>query len=176
MELRRCTACAAPKPISEFHRRGTGYQTWCKACRKSHDAAYHAGRRSLRLAQKRERVEYLVAWMREVKSQPCTDCRCRFHPAAMTFDHLPGTMKRGDVADLIRGGCIGLARAELVKCEIVCANCHAIRTYLRREEARALLGAKYPTAIAELGAPYASSVVADRTAQRWSNPVFEGAR
>jgi len=176
VELRRCTACGALKPLTEFHRRGTGYQTWCKACRKSHDAAYHAGRRSLRLVQKRGRIEFLVAWMREVKSQPCTDCRGRFHPAAMTFDHLPGTMKRGDVADLIRRGCIGLARAELAKCEIVCANCHAVRTFLRREAARALLGAKDSPAIAELAAPYAISVLADRIAKRWISPALELAR
>ena len=55
----------------------------------------------------------------------------------MTFDHLPGSTKRGHVADLIRHGCFGLAQAELAKCEIVCSNCHAVRTYLRREQARA---------------------------------------
>ena len=159
-DLRRCTACGTLKPLSEFHRRRAGHQTWCKACRKSHDATYHAGRRALRLAQKRARIDLLVGWMREVKSQPCTDCGGRFHPAAMTFDHLPGTMKRGDVADLVRRGCTGLARAELAKCEIVCANCHALRTYLRREGARALSGAKDSAAIAELAYPYASSVVA----------------
>jgi hypothetical protein len=87
--------------------------------------------------------------MRDRKSQPCADCGGEFHPAAMTFDHLPGSTKRGHIADLIRHGCIGLARAELVECEIVCSNCHAVRTYVRREQARALCVPRDSTLIAE---------------------------
>ena len=56
----------------------------------------------------------------------------------MTFDHRPGTTKVGDLATLARSGCTGLFEAELAKCDLVCANCHAIRTYLRREQERAL--------------------------------------
>jgi hypothetical protein len=87
------------------------------------------------MAQKRVRIARLVDWMRAEKSRPCTDCGGRFHPAAMTFDHLPGSDKRLDVANLIRRGSIGLARIE-AKCEVVCANCHAVRTFVRREQTR----------------------------------------
>lgn len=163
---RRCTLCGVLKPLAEFHRRGTGYQTWCKVCRKGYDARYHAGRRTLRIAQKRERVGYLVAWMRDLKSQPCADCGGRFHPAAMTFDHLPGTTKRAHIADLIRHGSIGLARAEIAKCEIVCANCHAVRTYLRRAQARAVSEAQAGPAIAKPVTPfvYLSVITANQVA------------
>jgi hypothetical protein len=54
----------------------------------------------------------------------------------MTFDHLPGTNKRSDIATLVRRTSIALAREEIAKCELVCANCHAVRTYERREEQR----------------------------------------
>lgn len=73
--------------------------------------------------------------MRELKSRPCADCGLVFHPAAMEFDHLPGTIKRLDIASLVRRGSIGLARMEVEKCEVVCANCHAVRTFRRRTEA-----------------------------------------
>ena len=132
----RCRLCDIVKPVTEFHRRGPGYLFWCKSCRKTYDAAYHHERRDIRMAQKRERITRLVDWMRQLKSQPCMDCGARFHPAAMSFDHLPGTQKRSDIATLVKRGCIGLARLEIAKCEIVCANCHAVRTYLRREERR----------------------------------------
>ena len=65
------------------------------------------------------------------------DCRGTFHPAAMTFDHRPGTEKVADLATLAGRGLTGLFERERAKCDVVCANCHAIRTYRRREEARA---------------------------------------
>lgn len=131
--LRRCSMCRVVRHITEFHRRGSGFQWWCKSCRRSHDSAYHAKTRPLRLLQKREAKRRLAAWVDDLKTtQPCVDCGKSFHPAAMTFDHLPGTTKRGEVSDLVKSGCTRLAREEIAKCDLVCANCHAVRTHLRR--------------------------------------------
>jgi len=88
------------------------------------------------MAGKRRREAELVAWMRAVKSRPCADCGEQFHPAAMTFDHLPGTTKRSNLASLVARSSIKVARDEIAKCEVVCANCHAVRTYERRERGR----------------------------------------
>jgi hypothetical protein len=57
----------------------------------------------------------------------------------MAFDHLPGSSKRLEIANLVRRGSIGVARSEIAKCEVVCANCHAVRTFLRREQAQAAI-------------------------------------
>jgi hypothetical protein len=124
--------CGVEKAMTEFHRRGDGYQRWCKSCRRAYDAAYYKATQDLRRLQRRERGERLVALMRELKTAPCMDCGQRFHPVAMTFDHRPGTTKVRDLATLARRGCTGLFYAELKKCDLVCANCHAIRTLLRR--------------------------------------------
>jgi hypothetical protein len=53
----------------------------------------------------------------------------------MSFDHLPGTVKRLDISSLVRRGSIGLARTEIAKCEVVCSNCRAVRTFDRRTRA-----------------------------------------
>jgi hypothetical protein len=125
-------------PADMFHRRGaTGRMVWCKPCKKAYDAVYHARHRNRVLAQKRGRELELLAWMRARKNAPCVDCGGTFHPAAMTFDHLPGAAKRSDVATLARRGSIASIRAEIEKCELVCANCHAVRTFTRREAAKA---------------------------------------
>lgn len=130
---RRCTLCGVEKLLSEFHRRREGHQWWCKACRRAYDAKYHARTRALRIRQMRERKRRLAEWLYELKtSQPCIDCRGRFHHSAMTFDHLPGRAKRDDVSNLVHRGCSKLARDEISKCDVVCANCHAVRTFLRR--------------------------------------------
>lgn len=64
----------------------------------------------------------------------CTDCGYAGHPAALDFDHLPGTEK---VRDIKSGKQLGWAalQAEVAKCEVVCANCHRIRTVTRLAEA-----------------------------------------
>ena len=134
---RTCTACKVTKPLSEFHRRGDGYQWWCKDCRRAWDAAYHERTRPIRLSQKRERMQSLVDWMRELKSsRPCTDCGRWFHHAAMGFDHLPGTTKRSEISTLLYSGYRQVLLDEIAKCELVCTNCHAIRTFMREAERR----------------------------------------
>jgi len=92
--------------------------------------------------------------MRELKDNPCVDCGGRFHPVAMTFDHRPGTAKVNDLATLAPRGCAGLFEEELAKCDLVCANCHAVRTYLRREEARATRRGGSPPSISDPAARY----------------------
>lgn len=73
--------------------------------------------------------------MRRLKSSRlCADCGGQFHPAAMTFDHLPGTTKRSEVSALLQSGYRKVLLDEIAKCELVCANCHAVRTFLRRSE------------------------------------------
>ena len=138
ISLRPCGRCGGWLPVDQFHRRGaTGYIAWCKSCRKAHDAKYHARNRDHLIAQKRRRLDGIVAWMRAQKDKPCMDCGGTFHPAAMTFDHPPGADKRDDIATLAKRTSIASVRAEIEKCELVCANCHAVRTFNRREAAKA---------------------------------------
>ena len=63
---------------------------------------------------------------------PCADCGKTYAPGAMEFDHLPGYEK---IADLSKTRSFGLAEFidEVKKCDIVCANCHRIRTAVRHE-------------------------------------------
>jgi hypothetical protein len=107
-------------------------RAWCKPCRKGYDAAYFRAERPRVMATKRKRWTQLVEWYNELKaSSPCVDCGQHFHHAAMTWDHLPGNEKRADVSNLRRISRRAVLR-EIEKCELVCANCHAVRSYERR--------------------------------------------
>ena len=59
------------------------------------------------------------------------DCGGSFPPVCMDFDHVRGE-KLFNIGSEARGG-VGWERilAEVAKCELVCANCHRIRTYNR---------------------------------------------
>ena len=131
--VKTCGRCGAVRPVDAFHRRGAGHQAWCKSCVREWDAAYHQRKRPIRYAQRRLRHKQMLAWLSDFKSsRPCADCGAFFHPAAMTFDHLPGKTKRGDVSDLLCHGFRRQGLEEIAKCELVCANCHAVRTFVRR--------------------------------------------
>lgn len=54
---------------------------------------------------------------------------------AMQWDHLPGTEKLGEISGRLARRARGLILSEIAKCELVCANCHAIRTYQRLQRA-----------------------------------------
>jgi hypothetical protein len=77
------------------------------------------------------------AWLDAYKVRSgCVDCGYNTHPRALDFDHI-GTDKTGDVGRLAHSR-IAWPRllAEIAKCEVVCANCHRIRTYERERHTR----------------------------------------
>ena len=49
----------------------------------------------------------------------------------MQWDHLPGFKKRGDISSDFWGRREDDILREIAKCELVCTNCHAIRTFRR---------------------------------------------
>lgn len=63
----------------------------------------------------------------------CVDCGYNEHHAALEFDHLPGFTKTKTVASLMYSAW-DVIQAEIDKCEVVCSNCHSVRTYERRQQ------------------------------------------
>ena len=68
----------------------------------------------------------------------CEMCGYNAHPSALQFDHIdPATKyrtKSGKVvhpSDMIKGGRYSLETilAEIRKCRVLCANCHAVHTH-----------------------------------------------
>lgn len=69
----------------------------------------------------------------DAKSKPCKDCGTQYPPYVMQFDHVRGE-KFFDVAMAAGRLRVGYEKlkAEIAKCDVVCANCHAVRTHNRR--------------------------------------------
>jgi DNA-directed RNA polymerase subunit M/transcription elongation factor TFIIS len=77
------------------------------------------------------RYARLKAIVVAAKSVPCAGCGEVYPYWIMQFDHLDGDNKKADVSYLVRSGSEEALMRELEKCEPVCANCHADRTYRR---------------------------------------------
>ena len=81
---------------------------------------------------KRQR-DRLIAEIQALKhNKPCTDCGVPYPFYVMHFDHLED--KVAGISILMRRGSSAQVRAEIAKCELVCANCHAIRTWNRSQQ------------------------------------------
>jgi hypothetical protein len=113
----------------------------CAVCHRRRTRLSHRRNLATRARSRApETRRHRLRWRRQarvlnaMRRVPCYDCGRRYPPWAMDFDHRPGETKRAVVTQMI--GRSGLARifAEAAKCDIVCANCHRRRTFLRRSQ------------------------------------------
>jgi hypothetical protein len=80
---------------------------------------------------RKRRTNWRLAGMIKIASG-CIDCGYAAHAEALQFDHT-GDDKKGNVSDLIRSDYSWTTIVnEINKCEVRCANCHAVRTSQRK--------------------------------------------
>lgn len=120
--------CAAPECDRDSFKRGY--------CNKHYKRVYRYGDPHTTLRAPTESVtrDERIEWVKQYKlTQGCADCGYNSHHAALDFDHRPGTTK---VRDIKSGKTFGWAalQEEVAKCDVVCANCHRVRTYDRIRE------------------------------------------
>lgn len=159
--LRRCQTCKVKKSLADFHRHAGlphGRQYRCKAC-----LAVKARTPEHRAAQReygRQRYARACEIFHQIKSQPCMDCGGTFPHYVMEFDHPDRSIKTGNISQMIGGGSYANMRkvlAEVEKAQLVCANCHRIRTHQQMERGewpigRPRIGAPEPSQQADFGA------------------------
>lgn len=80
-------------------------------------------------ASQARRRKTLRAIIQDAKARPCVDCGVQYPPYVMDFDHRDPSGKSASVGEMV--GRTSLARmvAEIAKCDVVCANCHRVRTH-----------------------------------------------
>lgn len=133
--MKTCSKCREIKSTTEFNRnagRKDGLQTFCRDCSKSEYKKYYQGNpkeKDRLIKSNKVSNAKKLEWLRSLKDIPCKDCGQTFPPYVMDFDHL-GDKEFGIASYYIRYGREKLIK-EMAKCEVVCANCHRIRTFER---------------------------------------------
>jgi formate-dependent nitrite reductase cytochrome c552 subunit len=104
-----------------------------RASQRATNVAYSARNRATEIARVQRRQAATLAFLREVRMRPCVDCRQVLQPHQMDFDHREPRLK---AFRLTSGRAMLKSRAALLdearKCDVVCANCHRIRTSVQR--------------------------------------------
>lgn len=71
-------------------------------------------------------------WEMKEKSG-CVDCKEMYPHYVLEFDHREGTKKIGSPSEIYSRNGKQKGLEEIEKCDIVCANCHKIRTHNRAQ-------------------------------------------
>ena len=79
------------------------------------------------LASKRRIYKRNKEYIHKLKSVPCADCGNTYPPVCMDFDHVKGKKHR-PLSRMVHYS-IERIDEEIAKCEVVCANCHRIRSH-----------------------------------------------
>lgn len=131
MPTKICLACGVEKDPSDFYISSRGRK--CKDCVKTTNKQYRGGKvEEYRAAVYARKVKRRVA-VKEAKDKPCMDCKQRFLPCQMDFDHRDRSTKIANVSRMISNDTsLKLLIVEIKKCDLVCANCHRLREYRRK--------------------------------------------
>jgi hypothetical protein len=96
---------------------------------------YYAANRDREVERVSRRQAATTAFLRELRNVPCADCGGRFESHQMDFDHRDPGEKRFTLCS----GRAGLkSRTEILieaaKCDVVCVNCHRLRSRRRHRD------------------------------------------
>jgi hypothetical protein len=134
-ETKRCYDCGLVKPIAEFAFQSVALATRQSRCRLCH-AVYRRGHYLRNRADyvrrevariRRYRNENRVALLEYLTAHPCVDCG-EPDPVVLQFDHRDRGSKVGYIAHLLVRKPWSTVLREIEKCDVVCANCHRLRT------------------------------------------------
>lgn len=114
--------------------------TRAKEYQKDYQARFKAdlySRKRLRWEEQKRRLD-------AAKGRPCMDCGNSYPSFVMDFDHVRG--KKYCNISVLRRRSISWKRieSEIAKCDVVCANCHRLRTLARMEASRRAQAADGP--------------------------------
>jgi hypothetical protein len=97
------------------------------------------------LRNRQEQIKRVMARSQKLRQEvydykeanPCLDCGKHYPHPVMEFDHVRGD-KVANVGDLLkRNNTKKGLWGEIEKCDLVCANCHRVRTHERRKARKA---------------------------------------
>ena len=142
--MKHCTKCGVEKLETCFNVRSDSEKLkgTCKECvnknsRKDYILNKHLYIQSSKLRTKIRKKD-LRGFINVLKDNPCVDCHVKYPACVMDFDHIK--IKTFSIANVCRHLYSNYKiLKEIEKCELVCANCHRIRTFIRRGENHGVL-------------------------------------
>jgi len=95
---------------------------------REYNKGWYQRHRERILERRKKRHQEIIEWFRRYKSTlSCIDCG-ENHPACLHFHHRKDEDKKFTIASVVsRANSLRQIINEIKKCDVLCANCHAIR-------------------------------------------------
>ncbi len=131
--MRKCNKCSESKCEEFFHIKNKKLSNTCKSCHNLYMRAYYSKNKSkhkgLVRSSKRKYIKTVDNLIFKEKDKPCMDCGIKYHPFVMDFNHRDPSSKAYLISAMgNRGSSLLKIKEEIDKCDLVCANCHRMRT------------------------------------------------
>jgi hypothetical protein len=128
--FRRCRDCGTRKPVNDFVSAGIikGVEYYRRLCVQCYSKSKVPRRERLR-----EDYKELKRNLR------CCECGNE-DPRVLDFDHLDPSQKEFDISNAYYKVSWERLKAEIDKCQVLCANCHRIKTWEDREKQNRAVG------------------------------------
>lgn len=130
--MKLCRKCVIEKEKKDFSissRNKDGLQSYCKVCAvetRMKSYSENINKESEYRKNKRKQNQRFIQDHKE--SKPCMDCGVKYPYYVMDFDHIDN--KDYNVSQMLTLSSNTILK-EIEKCNLVCSNCHRIRTYKR---------------------------------------------
>lgn len=129
--MKKCSSCKKDKALSEYNKKGIGFQAFCRECNKEKLKKHYRDNPVYYSEKKNKRREQMLLFVRNLKLG-CTQCS-ETHIACLDFHHIDTESKEGNITEMASNG---LSKAKLLKeiqkCVVLCSNCHRKLHYKER--------------------------------------------
>ena len=130
--IKICTKCLLQKDETEFNWKDASKgkrHTQCNMCTRANVRKHYNNNKEYYIKKSHVSDVQAKELYKLLKSKPCTDCKIQYPWYVMQFDHI----EDNKITNLARlSSSLNKMLLEWAKCELVCANCHAERTFKRK--------------------------------------------
>ena len=144
LNMKQCQECKQTKEYAEFagnKSKKDGYSDKCRSCKSIYNKKYYEKTKDIHNPARYERRknagkevrDFIIAYK---DNKECLDCGVSYRYWQLDFDHLRD--KDFTIGRDARDKSLDTIMKEIEKCDLVCANCHRTRSFVRQFGPQAL--------------------------------------
>jgi hypothetical protein len=125
-------------PYRDIENRRLMHRNWLEKNKEktaAYNSSYRIKNRGKVAVNRKKAAKRIRRFIADAKTEkPCMDCGVIYPAYVMDFDHVRGNKDFELSKASKREISLGKIMAEIAKCDLVCANCHRIRTFTRGQQ------------------------------------------